>query len=120
TESFTLPWSSAAFYNELTNNHFARYLVMELDGRIIAYGGMWNIMDEAHVTNIAVRGGYRGRGFGELMLRNVMATAIYLGSERMTLEVRVSNTAAQQLYTKLGFVASGVRKAYYSDNQEDA
>ncbi|BBH24526.1 ribosomal-protein-alanine acetyltransferase [Paenibacillus baekrokdamisoli] len=119
-EAFTCPWTEEAFVNELTNNHFARYMVMDYDGIVIGYGGMWTIMDEAHVTNIAVRENYRGRGLGEKMLIELQKLAVFCGSARMTLEVRVSNLIAQRLYRKLGFEPAGVRPAYYSDNLEDA
>ncbi|WP_440117273.1 ribosomal protein S18-alanine N-acetyltransferase [Paenibacillus sp. QZ-Y1] len=119
-EAFTLPWTEEAFHNELTHNHFAKYMVMELDGRAIGYAGMWTIMDEAHITNIAVREAYRGRKLGEKLLDELMKTAAYLGMERMTLEVRVSNRIAQSLYQKKGFESAGLRKGYYSDNGEDA
>lgn len=119
-EAFTMPWTEEAFQNELTNNHFAKYMVMELEGKAIGYAGMWTIMDEAHITNIAVREAYRGRKLGEKLLDELMRTAAYLGMERMTLEVRVSNLVAQRLYEKKGFESAGLRKGYYSDNQEDA
>lgn len=119
-EAFTAPWSAEAFRNELTNNLFAKYMIMEQDGQVFGYGGMWLIIDEAHITNIAVREQYRGKGFGEKLLREMMRTAYFLGARRMTLEVRVSNEIAQALYRKLGFKPSGVRPAYYSDNLEDA
>ncbi|WP_372632893.1 ribosomal protein S18-alanine N-acetyltransferase [Cohnella sp.] len=119
-EAFTAPWTAEAFRNELTNNLFAKYMVMELDGDIAGYGGMWLIIDEAHVTNIALRAKYQGRGYGKALLRELMKTARYLGARRMTLEVRVSNDRAQSLYRKMGFAPSGVRPNYYSDNMEDA
>lgn len=119
-ESFSLPWSEEAFRNELTMNHFARYLVMELDGKPIAYAGMWTIVDEAHITNIAVRTAHRGHHFGETLLLELIKLAMEHGIERMTLEVRESNLVAQSLYRKLGFDPAGIRKGYYSDNQEDA
>ncbi|WP_436669310.1 ribosomal protein S18-alanine N-acetyltransferase [Paenibacillus kandeliae] len=119
-EAFTLPWTEEAFRNELTMNHFARYLVLELDGQIIGYAGMWTIMDEAHVTNIAIREVYRGRRLGQDLLISLMKWAVELGMIRMTLEVRVSNEPAQNLYRKLGFAGAGVRRGYYSDNNEDA
>lgn len=119
-ESFTLPWSEEAFRNELTNNHFARYQIMEYRGEPIGYAGMWTILDEAHVTNIAVRTAYRGHHLGEKLLRRMMDWAIELGMVRMTLEVRVSNVVARSLYQKMGFTPAGVRKGYYSDNHEDA
>lgn len=89
-EAFTLPWTEEAFRNELTMNHFAKYMIMELDGRAIGYAGMWTIMDEAHITNIAIREAYRGRKLGDKLLNELMQTASYLGMERMTLEVRVN------------------------------
>lgn len=119
-ESFTAPWSEEAFRTELTQNLFARYMVMEREGEILGYGGMWLIVDEAHITNIAVREPHRGQGLGERLLREMKRTASWLGSRRMTLEVRVSNETAQSLYRKLGFYASGLRPGYYSDNREDA
>lgn len=117
---FSLPWSETAFYNELKHNHFAHYVVIELDGRIIAYGGMWTIMDEAHVTNIAVHPDYQGNGWGTTIVEELRRTALFLGSKKMTLEVRVSNKRAQHLYQKMGFREAGIRKGYYSDNHEDA
>jgi ribosomal-protein-alanine N-acetyltransferase len=119
-EAFTTPWSPEAFTNELLNNMFARYMVMELEGEIIGYGGMWVIMDEAHVTNIAVRADYRGQGLGKCLLHELQRTAVFFGAVKMTLEVRVSNEIAQGLYRKFGFEPAGIRPGYYSDNNEDA
>lgn len=119
-EAFTSPWTSDAFVNELTNNHFARYMVMQLNGEIIGYAGMWLIMDEAHVTNIAVSGSFRGRKLGARLLSELQKLAAFLGASRMTLEVRVTNEVAQSLYRKFGFEPSGIRPGYYSDNNEDA
>jgi len=119
-EAFTAPWTAEAFHNELRQNMFAKYMVMERDGVIMGYGGMWLIVDEAHVTNIAVRERYRGQGFGKKLLAEMMRTAHWFGARRMTLEVRVSNERAQRLYRKFGFEPSGVRPGYYSDNAEDA
>ncbi|MEK5640603.1 ribosomal-protein-alanine N-acetyltransferase [Paenibacillus rhizosphaerae] len=119
-DAFTLPWTEEAFRNELTHNHFARYMMMEWDGEPVGYAGMWTVIDEAHVTNIAVLSPYRGRKWGERLLLELMKTASQLGMKRMTLEVRVSNRVAQNLYMKMGFEPAGLRKGYYSDNQEDA
>ncbi|WP_340021617.1 ribosomal protein S18-alanine N-acetyltransferase [Paenibacillus sp. FSL K6-1096] len=119
-EAFTMPWTEDAFRNELTHNHFAKYMVMELAGQIIGYAGMWAIVDEAHVTNIALLEAYRGRKWGERLLDELMRTAAYLGMQSITLEVRVSNEVAQNLYRKKGFRPAGTRKGYYSDNREDA
>ncbi|ASA97366.1 MULTISPECIES: ribosomal protein S18-alanine N-acetyltransferase [Anoxybacillus] len=118
--SFTLPWSRSSFHQELTNNPYARYIVMEHDGQIIGYCGMWLVMDEAHITNIAVLPEFRGKKLGEALMKQAMALAREEGAKTMTLEVRVSNIVAQSLYRKLGFLNGGIRKRYYSDNQEDA
>ncbi|MHA6480595.1 ribosomal protein S18-alanine N-acetyltransferase [Paenibacillus sp. strain BS8-2] len=119
-EAFSSPWTEEAFVNELKNNMFARYVVMEYGGELIGYGGMWIIMDEAHVTNIAIRSDVRGVGLGDRLMGQLIRTAILYGAVRMTLEVRVSNEHAQRLYRKHGFESSGVRPNYYSDNNEDA
>jgi ribosomal-protein-alanine N-acetyltransferase len=119
-ECFTVPWTREAFYNELMYNQFAHYFVMLWQGEIIGYGGLWTIVDEAHVTNIGLREAYRGRKLGQRLLRELIAFASLRGMKRMTLEVRVSNTVAQRLYEKFGFRVEGVRRGYYSDNGEDA
>lgn len=119
-EAFLTPWTAEAFYNELVNNQLAHYIVMVLDGQIIGYGGLWAIMDEAHITNVAVRQDFRGRKYGERLMLKLKEMALQLGLRRMTLEVRVSNRIAQRLYTKLNFRPAGVRRGYYTDNCEDA
>jgi [ribosomal protein S18]-alanine N-acetyltransferase len=119
-ESFTAPWSQEAFINELMNNRFAVYLVIEEDDRVIGYCGVWVIVDEAHVTNIAILPEYRGKKLGEALLKKVIEVTKKLGAEKMTLEVRVSNYVAQGLYRKLGFKDGAIRKGYYTDNHEDA
>ncbi len=119
-ESFPAPWSEEAFYHELIHNRLAYYIVAEVGGVVVGYAGMWLIIGEAHVTNVAVRPAYRGRKIGERLLRELQCVALQKGAVRMTLEVRVSNRIAQNLYQKLGFVASGVRPGYYVDNGEDA
>ncbi|HZG75215.1 MAG TPA: ribosomal protein S18-alanine N-acetyltransferase [Paenibacillus sp.] len=119
-ESFATPWSEQAFISELTQNQFAQYIVMEYEERLIGYGGMWIIIDEAHVTNIAVTGEFRGRRLGQRLLTELASRAERLGAGRMTLEVRPSNLVARRLYEKFGFEAVGVRPGYYSDNGEDA
>ncbi|MBL4953458.1 ribosomal protein S18-alanine N-acetyltransferase [Neobacillus sp. OS1-32] len=118
--SFTLPWSREAFYNELHNNQFAVYIVIEHDKRVVGYCGAWMIVDEAHVTNVAILPEYRGKKLGDAMMRYLMELARLKGVRTMTLEVRVTNHIAQSLYRKMGFQNGGIRKNYYSDNQEDA
>lgn len=119
-ECFTLPWSRKAFEAELDDNDLAHYLVMEDEGRIIGYAGVWIVLDEAHVTNIAISQSYRRRGLGERLLVELIRSAKQYGALSMTLEVRVTNSAAQKLYEKLGFVKRGIRRQYYSDTKEDA
>jgi len=118
--SFTTPWPADAFVNELTINKHANYVVAVDDHKVVAYCGMWVILDEAHITNIAVHPDYRGKKIGERLMRQMMGLAVMLGGERMTLEVRPSNQTARNLYAKLGFTEQGRRKNYYSDNNEDA
>lgn len=119
-EAFTTPWSRAAFEAETSDNELAYYLVVDVGGVIAGYAGMWLIIDEAHVTNIALAAAYRGAGLGEKLVRALMELARERGAVSMTLEVRVSNVKAQALYTKLGFVSRGKRRNYYTDNREDA
>ena len=93
---------------------------VERPGHIVGYAGMWLMVDEAHITTIAVRADWRGRGLGELLLASLIEEATALRAHRVTLEVRVSNDTAQRLYRKYGFHQEGVRARYYSDNSEDA
>ncbi len=87
---------------------------------ITGYIGFWLMADEAHITSIAVRQSYRGRGLGELLLIAGIERSRQLGSTVVTLEVRISNASAQSLYRKYCFAQVGVRRAYYVDNREDA
>jgi ribosomal-protein-alanine N-acetyltransferase len=119
-ESFTLPWSRVAFYNELVQNQYAKYIVLEVDEKVVGYCGVWIVIDEAHITNIALLPAYRGRKLGEALMRKLMDYARENGAKTMTLEVRVSNNVAQSLYRKLGFQGGAIRKNYYTDNHEDA
>lgn len=118
--SFTTPWTITSFTSELQNNSLAHYFCLELDGKTIGYMGLWVVMGEAHITNIAIWPGCRGKGWGEYLMRSVIRYMLDRGVVRFTLEVRVSNQTARNLYEKLGFKAAGIRKKYYSDNQEDA
>lgn len=117
---FSMPWSEKDFVYEMTENKVARYLVIEEAGEIIAFAGAHIILDQAHVTNIAVRQDCRGRGLGRMITRALMQYASNLGAEYLTLEVRQSNATAQNLYKSLGFVKVNVRKRYYEDTGEDA
>lgn len=87
---------------------------------IIGFAGLWLMVDEAHITTIATHPDYRGRGVGELLLSALIDISYEIGARMVTLEVRVSNHVAQNLYRKYGFQEYGVRRRYYSDNHEDA
>ena len=117
---FLAPWAPQSFVSELSDNEYARYFCLEHEGEIIGYMGLWFILEEGHITNVAITPKYQGMGRGEFLMRSVIDLMAKEGMERMTLEVRASNTPAQKLYERLGFVTAGVRKGYYSDNREDA
>ena len=119
TACFRSPWSRNSLQGELRNN-IAHYHVMEADGKIVGYAGMWVIFEEAHITNIAVLEPYRGHGRATRILLSMMESAVLLGATCMTLEVREHNLAAQRLYAKLGFVRKGFRPRYYTDTGEGA
>ena len=87
---------------------------------IAGFSGIWMMAGEAHVTNLAVKREYRGKGLGEYLLLATYDLAQTQNATFMTLEVRASNIVAQALYNKFGFVEMGVRKGYYLDNHEDA
>ena len=118
--TFARPWSRESFRQEMERNKAARYLVAEKDGQVIGYAGAWIILDESHITNIAVAEQERGRGVGRKLTGALMQYISNLGAAYATLEVRVSNERAQHLYKSLGFVSVGKRKRYYEDNGEDA
>ena len=118
-ESFPTPWSREDFWREASNG-FACYIVALDDMEIIGFAGCWISFEEAQVTNIALTSAQRGRGLGKVLMAKLMRVAAERGAERMTLEVRPSNTSALRLYEGLGFAAIGVRKKYYQDNDEDA
>ena len=118
--SFPTPWPPYAFRDELETNRMAHYLVVRAGARVIAYAGIWLMVDEAHVTTFAVLPAYRRRGVGARLLWEVIELSAALGATVVTLEVRLSNAAARRLYQRFGFRPVGVRPRYYSDNGEDA
>lgn len=118
--TFAVPWSRESFRQELERNVAARYLVAETDGKVVGYAGAWVILDESHITNIAVLEAYRGRGIGKQLTGALLQYLSNLGACYATLEVRVSNERAQHLYKSFGFASVGKRKRYYEDNGEDA
>ncbi len=122
--SFTTSWPPSAFHSELNDNKLAHYFVGRAGdpqtGPIVAYGGIWVILEDSHVTTIAVHPDWRGKKYGELLLVRLLREAIARGASWITLEARESNVVAQNLYRKYGFVTVSTRRAYYSDNGENA
>ncbi|NLM74304.1 MAG: ribosomal protein S18-alanine N-acetyltransferase [Clostridiaceae bacterium] len=116
---FSIPWTRGMFEEELLNPG-AIYIVAEVEGRICGYAGMWKVIDEGHITNIAVHPDYRRRGYGAALIENLISIARNNGINAITLEVRPSNRAAISLYERFGFKTFGRRKNYYADNNEDA
>lgn len=116
---FPSHWSRDALQSEIGNAR-AFYVVAESRGRIVGYAGEWIIMDEAHITTIAVDPDDHGCRFGERLLIAILQEARYRGARRATLEVRVTNTVAQRLYAKYEFETVAIRRKYYLDTDEDA
>lgn len=119
-EVFTTPWSRKAFEMEILDNQLAKYVVAQIDGRIVGYGGIWLIIDEGHITNIAVSKEYQGKGIGNKLVEALIKLCQDRDIYSITLEVRKSNIIAQNLYAKYGFENCGIRPNYYSDDNEDA
>jgi [ribosomal protein S18]-alanine N-acetyltransferase len=116
--SFLTPWTRDSIEKELENK-LARYVVAIKDDVVIGYGGIWFILDEGHITNIAVHPEYRGAGAGDMIVEALIELCKLESIASMTLEVRISNIVAQNLYKKHGFIQEGIRKNYYSDSHED-
>ncbi|MCK8059440.1 MULTISPECIES: ribosomal protein S18-alanine N-acetyltransferase [unclassified Fusibacter] len=118
--SFKTPWDRASFESELTLNRLARYMVIEVDGVIVGYAGYWHVMDEGHITNVAIHPAFRKHGLGKALIAHLVNRAVSEEINHLTLEVRVSNEPAIALYKGFGFVSRGVRPKYYQDTGEDA
>ncbi|MGI6492254.1 MAG: ribosomal protein S18-alanine N-acetyltransferase [Pelotomaculum sp.] len=118
--SYAAPWPYQSFAYELQQNDLAFYIVALQGEKVVGYCGMWLILDEAHITNVAVHPDYRRLKVGKALLLQMIDLAVQGGAKSMTLEVRPSNTPAIRLYEQLGFVVRGRRKGYYTDNNEDA
>ncbi len=113
-------WSKSSFYDEMNNNLAKYYVAKTSSGELVGYAGTWHIIDEAHITTIAVKKSYRHQHIGESIIIKILEDCYQAGIKYLTLEVRVSNEAAIGLYTKYGFNSLGTRKGYYQDNNEDA
>jgi len=119
--TFPMPWSKQSFYKEVNENNMAKYLVAVKGNEIVGYGGLWHIVTEMHITNIAVKKEYRGLGIGKGLVSSLIDIAKNDELvEGISLEVRRSNFTAQDLYRKYGFYVIGIRGKYYEDNREDA
>ena len=113
-------WSKSSFMNELNNDLAWYYTLLNNKNEVLGYAGTWHILEEAHITNIAVDKNHRRKKYGEALLKKVIDDCYAENIKYITLEVRVSNEAAIGLYTKYGFSSFGTRKGYYQDNNEDA
>ena len=119
-------WPATAFERELKHNEMARYIVVQEqrppdpEPVVTGFGGLWLMVDQAHVVTVAVEPGARRRGLGSLLVHGLVGLAIENAMSSATLEVRVSNVPARALYAAYGFYEVGLRKAYYADNNEDA
>lgn len=117
--SFSIPWSKSSYIQELTNP-VAKYFVAKIDNKVIGFIGTWMILDESHITNIAVHPNYRKQGIASMLLKELLNHCKSQGCIAYTLEVRSGNKAARSLYEKHNFKQDGIRKGYYEDNKEDA
>lgn len=114
------PWSMSLFASELARPDDRIYLIARSDTRIVGYAGVLLMGGDAHVANVGVDDDHRRRGVASRLLLHAFRRAIAEGQSAFTLEVRVSNVAAHELYRRFGFSPAGVRRAYYTDNDEDA
>lgn len=118
--SFSLPWPERSFRFELTDNLASRCWIAEVDGRIAGMVVAWLFVDEAHIATIATHPDFRRQGIARRLLSHTLWHAMKEGARSSFLEVRESNTSAQDMYRKFGYVEAGRRKRYYKDNDEDA
>lgn len=117
---FPDPWSKDSIRYELEENPRAFYVVADRDGQVVGYAGLWWIEDEGHITNVAVKPGFRNRKIAEGIIDTLIEHTSSQGIRHYTLEVRRSNEPAIRLYEKFGFGVEGVRKGYYKFEKEDA
>jgi ribosomal-protein-alanine N-acetyltransferase len=118
-EVFPVPWTERMFRDELKNER-AYYLIARNGGEAVGYCGMWHVVNEGHITNLAVLPEFRRRGIGRDMVNKMIEYAVNKEMVGLTLEVRMGNAAALGLYAKMGFKPEGIRKNYYAETKEDA
>lgn len=116
--SFEAGWTPTAFRRELTENRVARYAAVASGAELLAFGGLWVVLDEGHVVTVAVHPAWRGRGLGRLVVHLLVAIALGHQLDSLTLECRPSNEAARALYRKYGFYEVGRRRRYYADGED--
>lgn len=119
-EAFSHPWSKEDFEVELQSNPYALYFVLVEDDLIKAYIGIWLIYERAQITTIAVKKDFQSQGLSKILMNYLDTVCIENNAEEVSLEVRVSNIKAINLYHSFGFIEKGIRKDYYQDNHEDA
>lgn len=112
-------WSRDSFFNELSNP-VAKYLIAKVNDKVVGFAGIWTVLDEGQITNIAVHPDFRNIKIGSALVEGLISNLNEWKLNSMTLEVRKSNIPAQNLYKKYGFKEEGLRKRFYSDNKEDA
>ncbi len=118
---FTVPWSYEMLRSDIVDSVVADYFTAKDEqGKMLGFSGMYDVAEEAHITNIAVLPLYRGRGIAGQLVAAMIKNAVMHGCQAVTLEVRIGNEPAIRLYRRHGFVTEGIRKHYYSDNGEDA
>ena len=118
-EAYPEPWTEGMFREE-ARSYRSHFYVMKRGEHMIGYGGFWMVLDEAHVTSVTVRKESRGQGYGRRLMVFLLEAAIDAGARMATLEVRVSNTRARELYVSMGFRPVGLRKNYYPKTGEDS
>ena len=117
---FAIAWTRDDFLRELTENKLALYFVARYNGKIVGYAGMWHVVTEGQITNVAVLQDYRNKKIGSKLIDTIVKTAVEREMLGITLEVKISNYTAQKLYTIYGFKPEGFRINYYKDTNEDA
>jgi [ribosomal protein S18]-alanine N-acetyltransferase len=120
TQVYPRPWSAALFQSELALRETRAYYVARVGHQVVGYGGLMMTLDDGHVTTLAVDPAWHRLRVGTRLLLTLAREAIARGATALTLEVRLSNAAAQALYRRFGFEAVGVRRGYYQDTGEDA
>ena len=119
-QCFATPWSYESLKYDIVENNRALYLVAEIEGEIVGYVGIWKIVDEGHITNVAVSPAHRRKHIASALLETLFRVTERAGVVNHTLEVRAGNEGAIKLYEGFGFKEAGLRKGYYEDNGEDA